>query len=76
LGGQSIEPRMHLHFGPSGGRLGPRMIGLEALHEMLVAALIADGAKRADVVLRDHFSGTSDVLDGSARTSAAVRSPR
>jgi hypothetical protein len=35
------------------------MIGLEALHEMLVAALMADGAKRADVVLRDHFSGTS-----------------
>jgi hypothetical protein len=52
------------------------MIGLEALHEMLVAALIADGAKRADVMLRDHFSGTSDVLDGSARTNAAVRSPR
>jgi hypothetical protein len=60
---------------PLGSRLGPRMIGLEALHEMLVAALIADGAKRADVVLRDHVGGTSDVLDGSARTSAAVRSP-
>ena len=76
MGGQSIEPRMHLHFGPSDGRLGPRMIGQEALHEMLVAALIADAAKRADVVLCDHFSGTSDVLDRSARTSAAVRSPR
>jgi hypothetical protein len=53
------------------------MIGLEALHEMLVAALIADGAKRADVMLRDHFSGPSDVLDGSrthkcSRTLAAV----
>jgi hypothetical protein len=69
---------MHLHVGRRavGRPPCPQMIGLEALHEMLVAALIADGAKRADVMLRDHFSGTSDVLDGSARTNAAVRSPR